>query len=206
MAKIVQNLVIFSIFFLGLFLFGCVQPKINGNVTAEDAKAFVIDDLKAKYPDAEIREVIQITPSDGSWEVKARVTFNYSSSCPVRIHVFYDYPRKGFVVTTPEYITKNCVVCTEGSACVIGTPEEAIIASHTLNGTESISNYIAVHADAKPEPTLYSEYYDPDTGSKYKDVWIVKWVSETTNYGVFVIISQKGEVLKIWELARSEIV
>lgn len=187
-----------------LIFLGCVQQQPT-KITEEEARSFVNDDLRAKYPNAEVREVIQISFDGESWQVKTRVTFNYSTPCPVRMHVYYDYPRRGFVVAPPEYITKECVICKE-AICVIGTPEEAIIASHTLNGTGSIKEYVDRHADAVPDSKFYSEYFDKDAGTKYKNVWVVKWLSKSTNYGIILVISGNGEIVKIWEVAKEEVI
>jgi hypothetical protein len=181
---------------------GCTKVSPSGNVTEQDAISFVLDDLKVKYPDAEIREVAEISKSDDSWYVKARVTYNYSTPCPVRMHLYYDYPKKGFIISPSEYVTKECKVCQTGT-CIIGTPEEAIIASHTLNGTETVANYIFYHSDAKPDAKFYAEYIS--NGVKNKNVWIVKWFSQTTNYGIFAMVSNEGQVLKTWEVAKTEI-
>ena len=181
-----------------LFLAGCVTKEVS-KITKEAAITFVQDDLATRYPDAEIREIIDITESNGSWQIKARVTYNFSSKCPVRMHVYYDYPRKGFIVAPPEYITKDCEVC-KSAMCVIGVPEEAIIASHTLPGSEMVKSYITIHPDAKPTAKFYDEYIkDGEEGEKYENVWIVKWFSEGTNYAVYSMIRDNGTVIDTWQ-------
>lgn len=194
-----------SLILFGVFMFGCPQQPALKTVTETEAHTFVIDDLGAKFPDADVREIIEMSQSDGSWYVKARVTHNFTTPCPVRMHVYYDYPRKGFIESPPEYITKGCRVCIEGP-CVIGTPEEAIIASHTMAGSDSVQSYILAHSDAKPEVKLYSEYIDAETGTKYRNVWIVKWFSQKTNYATFVLLSETGQVLKAWQSVKTETV
>ncbi|MEM2974571.1 MAG: hypothetical protein QW112_03035 [Candidatus Micrarchaeia archaeon] len=118
------------------------------------------------------------------------------------MHLYYDYPKKGFIISPPEYITKDCKVC-QADTCVIGTSEEAIIASHTLPGTEDVHTYIVYHKDAKPDVKFYEEY--SSEGTKYRNIWIVRWFSQSTNYGVYAMISNEGEIIKIWEVAKSEI-
>jgi len=192
---------------MGLLLFGCVQPQVSGNVTEKDAKAFVNDDLRSKYPDAEIKEITETTLSEGSYQIKARITYNYSTPCPVRLNAYYDYPKKGFVASPPEYVTRDCTVCKDfaKASCILGTPEEAIIASHTVAVNDAVKGYLVAHPDAKPDAKFYTEYIDK--GTKYRDVWVVRWLSPTTNFGIFVIISQRGpEALTSWEVARSEMV
>lgn len=194
-----------SLILLGVFMFGCPQQPVTKTVTEAEARAFVDDDLAAKFSNADVREIIEMSQSDGSWYVKARVTYNFTTPCPVRMHVYYDYPKKGFIESPPEYITKDCVVCKEGT-CVIGTPEEAIIASHTMAGSAAVNSYVIAHSDAKPEAKLYAEYVDADTGEKHRNVWIVKWFSQKTNYATFVLLSDKGEILKVWQSVKTETV
>jgi len=192
----------------GVFLFGCVQPAATAAVTESDAKAFVNDDLKAKYPDAEIREITETTFFEDSYQMKARVTYNYSTKCPVRLNIYYDYPKKGFVASPPEYVTRDCTVCKNVAqvSCILGTPEEAIIASHSIAGSDAVKGYFVAHPDAKPDANFYTEYVDKNN-TRYRDVWVVKWLSPTTNFGIFALLSQKSpETLKTWEVARSEIV
>ena len=113
------------------------------STSPEDAKKFFLEDLGSKYPNADVREIMEILPStasDGSqyFQLKARVTDGLYTPCPERMHVFYDYPPKNFVAQQPEYITKNCKVCINEPVCILVFPEEAIIASHTYNGTERL--------------------------------------------------------------------
>ena len=202
-----ENAAYAVILVVGLFLIGCIQTPISTAVSESDAKAFVNDDLRSKYSDAEIREITETTFSDNSYLMKARVTYNYSSQCPVRLNIYYDYPKKGFVASPPEYVTRDCTVCkdTLKSSCILGSPEEAIIASHTIASSDKIKSYLAAHPDAKPDAKFYTEYVDNSTRSR--DVWVVRLLSPTTNFGVFAMISQKNpETLKTWELARSEII
>lgn len=204
--NVLNKVIVFaSLMLLGAFLFGCQQQTGSTTVSENNVRNYVVEDLAAKFPDADIREIVEMTPSDGSWYVKARVTYNFTTPCPVRMNVYYDYPKKGFIESPPEYITKGCSVCREGT-CVIGTPEEAIIASHTMKGTDAVRSYLSAHSDAKPEVKLYSEYVDADTAEKYTNVWIVKWYSEKTNYAEFVIVSNNGEILKVWQAIKTETV
>ena len=191
---------IFGLFaVLSVFMSGCLKPSSSNNVTEQDAVSFVLDDLKAKYQDAEVREVVEKSLIDGSWTIKAKVTYNYSTPCPVRMHLYYDYPKKGFIISPAEYVTKGCKVCQSGT-CVIGTPEEAIIASHTLNGTGIAASYLVYNNNAIPDAKLYTEY--SSDGTKYKNVWLVRWSSATANYDVLVLVSDVGEIIKVWEAGK----
>ncbi|MEM3814509.1 MAG: hypothetical protein QW771_00180 [Candidatus Micrarchaeia archaeon] len=195
------GLIIFSV-----FMFGCLQSSKTTTLNADEVKKFVLDDLNSKYPDADIKEILEMKPgeSNNTWQIKTRVTFNYSSPCPVRMNVYYDYPRRGFIETPPEYITKNCEVCKGIANCILGTPEEAIIASHTLEGTDVVSKFINTYSNAKASAKFYSEYLDPIEKKPYSDVWIVKWTSESTNYGLIVMIANTGKVVGIIQATKQE--
>lgn len=119
------------------------------------------------------------------------------------MNIYYDYPRKGFTISPPEYIIKDCEVCKEGT-CIIGTPEEAIIASHQLEGSNLVNLYLDVHTNAKPEVKLYTEYYHEPANKTFNDVWLVKWFSDDVNYGVFSLVSLNGKIEKSWQVIKTE--
>ena len=78
-------------------------------------------------------------------------------------------------------ITDNCQVCINESTCVLAFPEEAIIASHTYNGTDDITNFIQQDPDATAQASL-------ENVSPYGPTWEVYWNSASTgdNYTVFI--------------------
>jgi len=197
---------VFILLLSAFILFGCVQSESKKTFSESEVRTFVMEDLNSKYPNADVREILEMRSSDSneSWVIKARVTFNYTSPCPVRMNVYYDYPRKGFVEKPPEYITKTCEVCQGVSTCILGTPEEAIIASHTLSGSEPVKSYISSYPNAKASAKFYSEYIDPVERKTYKDVWIVKWTSEKTNYGLIVLISNHAKIIGIIQATKQE--
>jgi hypothetical protein len=140
-----------------------------------EAKKFFLEDLAQKYPDAEVRdvmEILNITQSDGTqyYQLKARVTKGLATPCPERTHVYYDYPPKNFVAQQPEPITKGCQVCLNEPKCILAFPEEAIIASHTYNGTETIQNFIKYNSGATATATPLESFEGYANG-----VWIVQW-------------------------------
>ncbi len=160
-------------------------------LTQDDAKKFFLEDLKGKYPDAEVREITEILPQttpEGNpyFQLKARVTNGLSTPCPERINVYYDYPPKNFVAQPPEYITKGCKVCLNVDVCVLAYPEEAVIASHTYSGTDAVSQFIKGNADAKAEASFKEQY------GEFPGVWLVKWSSAASN-GTYTVALSKGE-------------
>ena len=192
---------ILMLFLVSIFLLGCLETKEK--LTEEKVRNYILRDLSEKYPDAEIREIIEISPYEDSFYVKAKIVYNYSTPCPIRFHVYYDYPRKGFVISPPYYVTTaECIVCKD-RPCKITSPEEAIIASHRLKGSETVVSYLRSNPGAKPEAKYYREFMRDD--KKYNDVWAVKWFSKETNYGIITLISVDGEVLDSWVIVKEEI-
>ncbi len=157
-------------------------------MTEADAKRFFLEDLKEKYPAADVREIMEIislTAQDGTpyYQLKARVTTGIYSPCPERIHVYYDYPPKNFVSQPPEYITRGCQICINEPNCIIAFPEEAIIASHTYPGAEKVANFIRNNADAAAELPVSLDSYNG-----YSGVWRVKWNSASSGGSISVIV------------------
>ena len=158
-------------------------------LSEEGAKSFFLEDLKEKYPGADVREIMEIFPataSDGSpyYQLKARVTTGVATPCPERMHVFYDYPPKNFVAQQPEYITRGCKVCLDSPTCILAFPEEAIIASHTYNGTEDVAAFVKGNSDARAV-ALFLDTYEGATGA-----WRVTWSSDTNPVSYDVVLSK----------------
>lgn len=158
---------------------------IKPDVQEEDASQFVVDDLKNTYPGAEVG-IISINEKENPegeayFEVKAKVVEDYDTPCPRRMHLYYNYPVQNFVPQSPDIITDNCEVCTEG-ICVLVFPEHAVIASHTFNGTEAVHDFIYTY-DAMPAV------------SEMKDSWEVTWYSEEYDYFYKVRLSKNGELI-----------
>lgn len=153
-----------------------------------DASKFVIEDLSDKYPSADVG-IMTITEKtndagDKYFEVKARVVKNHDSPCPVRSHVYYNYPVQNFIPQPPDVITSGCKVCTEG-ICNLAFPEEAVIASHTFEGTEDVQAYLDENKDAVP-------YVDEEL-----DFWKVTWISEDAQLYYIVEIHRNGTLIDI---------
>ncbi|MCX6770638.1 MAG: hypothetical protein NTX79_01140 [Candidatus Micrarchaeota archaeon] len=166
-------------------------------LSEEGAKSFFLEDLKEKYPAADVREIMEILPataSDGSpyYQLKARVTNGMNTPCPERMHVFYDYPPKNFVAQQPEYITRGCKVCIDSPHCILAFPEEAIIASHTYNGTDEVAAFVKGNSDARAE-ALFLDAYDGTVGA-----WKVTWSSATNPVSYEVVLSKaQNSVLSV---------
>jgi hypothetical protein len=167
-------------------------------LTQNDAEKYFQEDLASKYPNADVRQIIEIIPlkdSDGStyYQLKASVTIGLNTSCPELIDVYYDYPPKNFVAQPPEYVTDNCQICINQPICIIAFPEEAIIASHTDPGTNDVSDFLDLNPDATPNVT-----YENNTMNS-SNVWQVVWSSPTSNAQYTVTISGKNQILGVSE-------
>ncbi len=162
----------------------------SGSFEESDAKKFVAEDLKTKFPNADEVEVLTSetrTNAQGAqyYAIKAKVSSGLDTPCPTRTHYYYNYPEQNFAPSPPEYIVSKCKVC-ESTPCIIAFEEEAIIASHTLFGTESVHAYVT-SGDAVPSVSRYS------TG------WQVTWVSPSgvKNYSLIVAVAETGTILSI---------
>jgi hypothetical protein len=161
-----------------------------------DASKFVLEDLASKYPGADIA-VMSITPEISAagthyLEVEARVTEGAQSPCPKRSHIYYNYPVQNFVPQPPEVITSGCRVCVE-AICTIAFPEEAIIASHTLKGTETVQSFLDSAAGSGAIPAV----------TEQSDSWLVKWDSAASASYYLAEIHRNGSVLSIQQVEKS---
>ncbi len=149
-----------------------------------DAKNFVLEDLRDKYPDADEVSILssELQTGNGSqyYYLKAKVVRNAKTPCPERIHVYYNYPLQNFVTQPPEYITRGCKVCINEPVCLLAFEEDAIIASHTYPGAEEVANYIREFPDAQP------------TVSPGEGIWEVDWDSGNAGHYYKVVLSKSG--------------
>lgn len=171
------------------------------NMKSEDAKKLFLEDLERKYPNADVREVFQITPQAGTngsyYQLKARVSSNLASPCPQRLHIYYNYPPQNFVTQPPDMITQDCKLCINEPTCVLAFEEEAIVASHTYDGTKQVSDYISAYPDAVPSAYFSSEY------GGFTNVWIVDWDSKSAPYSFKALLSKTGKMpLAIYSQSR----
>lgn len=190
-----MKLAVWAFALIILALIVAAGMRFYGETTlSEDAESHVLEDLMAKHPEADEVGII-------SWErklsaegeeyyiVKGYATEGLHTPCPVRTHYFYFYPEQNFVPQPPERITRECVVCRDGT-CVIAFEEEAIIASHTLPGTETVEKFLEDYPDAKPR--VWEGEYN----------WIVDWDAEGLPYYYRVEIRKTGTLVSIERISR----
>lgn len=178
-----------AITLIALFSF----TRLFSGASEVDAKKFFEEDLTQSYPSADLREVLNTTKigegPDSYYALKARVSYGLSTPCPERIEVEYHYPARNFL-KRDEKIVSGCAVCTGDSLnCHIIYPEEAVIASHTYNGTEEITQFIKTYSSAVPSVSILPEYEDE------KNVWQVDWSSPKAPNTLRVLISQTNNCI-----------
>lgn len=162
-------------------------------VEQSDATRFVLSDLQDKYPSAdnEIISVEEKTNEQGGkyFYIKARVTDRAASPCPERMHVYYNYPEQNFETEPTEYVVVNCQVCAQ-EPCILVFPEEAIIASHTLEDGEPVSQFIYTF------PSAYPVVEETFSG------WYVTWDSPISTYYYAVVVSREGELQSVAKIEK----
>ena len=191
--EVKRELVLILVLLIAIAFLARAVGFFKPNVQSADAAAFVLEDLKVKYPNADIGilETKELYNSNNEkyFEVKARVTEGLNTPCPKRVHIYYNYPIQNFVPQPADVITQNCAVCTEGT-CILNYPEEAIIASHTLKGTPLISGFLKNIPSAVPSAE--------DLGSE----WMVRWDSVSSPYYYTVLLGKDGAVLNVTKTGK----
>ena len=178
-------IILIAIAVIAVFLFS----QLFNSSEEVDAKKFFEEDLEESYPYADVREILSInkigSESGDYFVLKARVSSGLDTPCPERIEVEYNYPSRNFV-KSDEKIVSGCSVCIEEEAnCYISYLEEAIIASHTYEGTARIKDYITKYENAFATATLLPNFEEE------QNVWKVSWDAEDAHYSITVYISQK---------------
>jgi hypothetical protein len=177
-----------------LFLMSVIE-FYKTNVEQADARKFVMEELKTKYPTGDIEIIsVQEMNSNGSkyFKINAKVTLNSAGPCPERMHIFFNYPEQNFVSQPPEYITKDCKICVSKLNCPVLFSEEAIIASHTFDGTEEVQKYV------NEEKGVFS------LANEKEKSWVVTWDSPFSGYYYEVEISKNASVLGIKKIKKSD--
>ena len=174
---------------MAVIVLGVIFFPHRGAVDVNEAKRYVEEDLRHRFPDADVIDVLnvsQVTAESGTYyNLKGRVTMGLDSACPERRHIYYNYPEQKFVPQPDEYITKDCRICLDVAKCVIGFEEEAIIASHTLGDTGAVQQYLNDYGDASPAVS-----YDSKTR-----LWNVTWSSKLATETVSVLVSNDAKIV-----------
>lgn len=188
-----KEIIVLVVLVLAIIALVKIIEFFSVNVVEEDASKFVLEDLHSKYPEAdmEIMVIRDMYNENGEkyYEIKAKVTEYPLTPCPERMHIYYNYPVQNFVTQPNEYITSNCEVCTEG-VCTIAFPEEAIIASHTFEGTEAVHSFVTEQDTAFP------------VVSEENNDWVVVWDSPVSTEYYIVTVGKGGSIESVEEIAK----
>ncbi|VVB66427.1 Uncharacterised protein [Candidatus Gugararchaeum adminiculabundum] len=173
------------------------SPKA-GLKSEEDAKTFMTEYLKGKFPDADEVGVFSIEKKGTNYQIKARVSYGLTTECPRRYHFLTTYPETGitseaFVLPPRETIVgEDCKICQGKPQCLISYEEEAIVASHIMPGSERINQFIAAYSDASASANFRDDY------NGLKNVWLVRWNSKEASMPVTAVISKdSGQILSV---------
>ena len=187
--KIVRDVVLGLL--IAIILLIVILPKPKGKIDEGAAPKFVLDDLHHKYPNANI-SILEVQEkrnknNETYYMVKAKVVLDPNTPCPKRMHIYYNYPEQNFVPQPPDIITsKSCKICGTG-ICTIIYPEEAIIGSHTLKGTEDVEQFLEEY------PASFPKVKEENT-NKGK-VWNVNWTNK--DKWIDVVLSMNGTCINI---------
>ncbi|MCD6227414.1 hypothetical protein J7J90_02885 [Candidatus Micrarchaeota archaeon] len=181
-----EVLVLFLLVF-GVVLVVFLYPN-EKTYTKEDVRAMILDDLANKYPASQYNNsveygILEVNKTENGWYVKAKVSLYNNTPCPELVHLVYNYPKTNFVPEPPKRIVYDCVPCYDYTKCTLLFKEQAIIASHTLPGTEKVKSFLVSNPHAVPSVLHPSGY------------WIVTWHGE--NETVVVNMSENGTVLNV---------
>jgi len=175
-----------------IFMAGCVEnePEMFDQVSFEKA---IISDVEAKFPSADIIEIEGTSQVGGINVTSVRVTFNYTSICPVRMRVNYKYPSFGYETGVPLYLVKDCAYRCMGE-CVITGEEEAIVAAHSIPGTELVKEFVGNGEGVKAKAVLL----------KNDSIWRVSFLDEAGGLMLVNITSRNPEVRDIKIAGQAE--
>ncbi|MCX8200456.1 MAG: hypothetical protein N3G76_03220 [Candidatus Micrarchaeota archaeon] len=158
---------------------GCTKPQ--GSSDTMTFEKSIIDDAKVRYPGADIVEIEGTEEIGGVKVTNVRVTFGSDTICPSRLRLRYKQPF-GYETGVPIYIVKDCQV-TCRSDCIITGPEEAIIAAHTLPGSERAKEFIGDGSGIKAAAVPSG------------DVWVVRFKREPDGAVMEVTLTAKNPTI-----------
>jgi len=168
------------ILFLVFFLFGCVTPPETEIQGIEHDKT-IIEDAKSKHPTADIVEIESVDLMDGINVTSVRVSYYTDTICPERYRLRYRYPNFGYETGVPIEIVKNCEYKYTPDS-VITYEEQAIVAAHTLQGTEQVKAFVGNGDNINVE----TNYYETTS------VWEVIFNNEISNEKMRVTLQAKN--------------
>jgi hypothetical protein len=181
------------ILFLFFFLFGCITtPEREFEVI--DHEKTIIEDAMNKHPTADIVEIESIDSMDGVNVTNIRVSYYINTICPERYRLRYRYPEFGYETGVPIEIVKNCEYKYTPDS-VITFKEQAIVAAHTLKGTEEVKEFVGNGENIFVETNYYSN----------SEVWEIVFTNELTFEKMRVTLqSRNPQVLTVKKIMEEE--
>ncbi len=177
------------ILFLMFFLFGCITTP-EREFEEIDPEKTIIEDATNKHPNADIIEIESLDLMDGINITSVRVSYYVDTICPERYRLRYKYPEFGYETGIPIEIVKNCEYRYTPDS-IITYEEQAIVAAHTLMGSDEVNEFIGAGENIKVKTSFTS-----NTG-----VWKVTFENILTNETMYVSLQSKNpKILNIEKL------
>lgn len=171
------------------FLLGCITVPEKEVEQIEHDKT-IIEDAKNRHPTADIIEIESVDLMDNINVTSVRVSYYIDTICPERYRLRYKYPAFGYETGVPIVIVKNCEYQYTPDS-VITFEEQAIVAAHTLKGTDEVKEFIGDGTNIKVETKFYSS----------TNVWEIIFNNELTLEKMRVTLQSKNpKILTIKKL------
>ncbi len=174
---IISLLIILFLVTMIIILLAASPSKKVVDIEKTSVKDAVLLDAASRFPNAERVNIINIVNKGGSKVLVVRVTYNYSSTCPKRYHVYYTYPEGRFLPEHPVKASIECNACKK--PCKLTYEEDAIIASVSLQGSDEVRQFVE---EEKPEVKV----------EKNGEGWQVIWYNDNKAYVVTLESNSEG--------------
>ncbi len=172
---------------------------IAGQLTSQQAVQYVLSDVRASNPSANITIINVSSSKVVSWNITLSVVYNASKPCPTLFIEYFDYPATGLVPTTENRYTANCVVYGLSTAqpYVISSPYIAIARSY--NQSAQMRAY--VHTFGYNNTTVHANFYSAlgasatPLGENFTSVWLINYTAKSAGYSEYAILGSSGAVI-----------
>jgi hypothetical protein len=176
--------VILVVVFSAVFLL--MQSGKKSQLTAAQALQFVINDVRAASPNANITvvSVSNSTVQKGSYSIVLSVVYNATRACPTLFIDMFDYPAFSLSNSTENlYTYGNQSMCTinglvnsSTSTYLIGSPYVAIARSYSSK-IPQIMNYVKRfgYNNTNVDASYYSNLTNTHLPNNYYNAWLVRY-------------------------------
>ncbi|MGD0729180.1 MAG: hypothetical protein ABR981_03840 [Candidatus Micrarchaeaceae archaeon] len=199
--KVAVIVVILIVIFTAAFILFQHTAK-QTQLTATQAEQYVINDLKASNPNANIT-IINVSNSslkNGSYNIILSIVYNGTRPCPTLSIVGYDYPATGLVPSVDNLYTSKCVIygLSNAPSFVISSKYIAIAESYDKNLSQ-ISDYVNTfgYYNTNVHATYYALLNNTQTHltQSLYNVWLVQYKATNANYSVYAVIDSSGAIV-----------